>query len=59
MKRGSGTEKRGVKPPLRDPQRDAPTAWCRRCRGEIYQGVGPLCPACRAEETGKEDGEQA
>ncbi|MDD5937529.1 MAG: hypothetical protein PUC36_00730 [Clostridiales bacterium] len=53
-----GGGKRPLLPPLRDPQLARPTAWCIRCRGEIYEGDGPLCPVCRAEEREKEDTEE-
>lgn len=41
--------------PLRDTQRATPAAWCRRCRGEIYQreaeADGTYCPDCKGEDT--------
>jgi len=42
-------------PPLRDLQRARPAAWCRRCRGELYRGEGPLCPGCQREKEEEEE----
>ena len=36
--------------PLRDVQRAAPSAWCPRCRNEIYGGTEELCAFCRGQE---------
>ncbi|BDF71734.1 hypothetical protein CE91St41_10380 [Oscillospiraceae bacterium] len=41
--------------PLRDSQAQRPAGWCPRCRGELYGGEGPLCPACRGEEKEREE----
>ena len=38
----------------RDAQREPPTAWCNRCRGEIYpleaEEDAVCCPDCRRED---------
>jgi len=28
----------GLRPPLADPQADAPVCWCGHCNGEVYTG---------------------
>ena len=44
---------RGLRPPLRDVQQDAPFCLCERCQGEVYCGEKlyrwdgkRLCPDC-------------
>lgn len=56
---------RSISLPLADCQREAPAAWCRVCRAELYrwdEGLfvegGPLCPACEEQNNQSEDTEE-